>query len=457
MRSQSRLSWSARAFAAVILGLVCAEVALQGIVWANRTLRTREVFSAPGAEGGRVWVCVGDSCTFGIFEDAGDSYPAQLERLLNERDDGDPVRVVNLGLPALNTRQVKYVLEEAVRDYDPEFALVLTGVNNTWSWQPDGQVDFLSPPWYEGLRLVRMARLIRFAFDEEDPRGEADLPFPGLDPETGDVQVNGRDRTGRRIAYATQSFEPKYEGAILQESIVADLEAIAASLRGGACSPVFLTYASDEEWYGPANRAIREAARRTGTTLVDCERNLAESRATYPNEILFYPDSHPRALGYELVARAVLQGMTEAGLVQGDPFDTIAGDLATPSLITDAPSLIWESGADGLPLVEIDSKDPQRPYVVMISAAEGDRPLVLDGLELPIFDDDIHRDTRLASQLTGVTNKEGRARVLLTDLAADDALDQLRGRRFRVAYVLYQNRYGGGVRRISEAVEFVLR
>jgi hypothetical protein len=56
-----------------------------------------------------------------------------------------------------------------------------------------------------------------------------------------------------------------------------------------------------------------------------------------------------------------------------------------------------------------------------------------------------------------VTNKEGRARVLLTDLAADDALDQLRGRRFRVAYVLYQNRYGGGVRRISEAVEFVLR
>ncbi|MAB78837.1 MAG: hypothetical protein CMJ89_05720 [Planctomycetes bacterium] len=69
----------------------------------------------------------------------------------------------------------------------------------------------------------------------------------------------------------------------------------AASLRGGACRPVFLTYASDEDWYGSANRAIREAARRAGTTLVDCERNLAESRATYPNEILFYPNFHPRA------------------------------------------------------------------------------------------------------------------------------------------------------------------
>lgn len=441
----------------MLLGLVACELLLQVITLVNRTLRSRAGAAAPDDGDSAVWICVGDSNTFGVFEDTRDAYPAQLERLLGERAGARPVRVVNLGLPGSNTRQVLEVLERAVREHEPEVALVLVGVNNAWSWQPNAAIAFEDPPWYERLRLVRLTRLFLFSFERLEPRDDRDLLLQEVDPVTGDMRVAGRDRTGRRVKYAAVGVGPKRETAELEASIVDGLAAMARRFEGGACRLVFLTYAADEGWYAPANRAIREAARETGTLLVDCERALAPSREHLPTETLFYPDYHPRALGYELLARAALQGLAEGGVIEAQPFPSLDEDLVTLSLSVPAPRLVFEPGATGLPVVEIDSQDPARLYVVLLSEAQGERRVVLGGLELPVFDDALHQDTRLAPALRGSTDGEGRARVSLAGLVADEqALDRLRGRRFRVAYVLLQNRYGA-VRRVSAAAEFELR
>ena len=108
-------------------------------------------------ESSSVWICVGDSNTFGVFEDAEDAYPAQLERLVNLGGGQPGTRVVNLGIPALNSRQARQVLRKALDERAPDVALVMAGMNNSWSWRAGGEVAFEEAPWYERLRLVKLA------------------------------------------------------------------------------------------------------------------------------------------------------------------------------------------------------------------------------------------------------------------------------------------------------------
>lgn len=57
-------------------------------------------------------ICLGDSNTFGSESSYGNSYPEQLERLLNRGIENYKFTVYNLGIPNQNSFQVKDSLEK---------------------------------------------------------------------------------------------------------------------------------------------------------------------------------------------------------------------------------------------------------------------------------------------------------------------------------------------------------
>lgn len=75
-------------------------------------------------------LCEGDSFTYGI---GGEAYPQQLDRILDERAGGDHTRVVNKGIPGLNTTVLADQLEAHIDEYDPDVVVVLIGENNSWN------------------------------------------------------------------------------------------------------------------------------------------------------------------------------------------------------------------------------------------------------------------------------------------------------------------------------------
>lgn len=421
---------------ALALGLVACELVLQGVAWGNRALHRRDPGSGDPGGAARVWVCVGDSNTYGVFEDAQDAYPGVLQRLLDEHAPGANVTVVNLGMPATNVREAAEALQGALERYEPELAIVLSGVNNSWSWRSDEDDAWEGPPWYERLRLVRLVRLLgrERSDDAVAPGGRA-----GTDDPERSYSADGRERRAE---------------AELHDSIVRDLARLLDRVEPSACRPVLLTYPWDEGWLATANAAIRDVAAARGTLFVDSGARFAPIRDELADELLYYPDRHLRARGYQHFARGVLTGLVELGLVA---LETPLGEVAGAPLRAPAPT-VEEAEDGGLPRLHIASNDPGRPFAVVLSAetaAEGTSAARLGGRTLAVWEDEVYRSTLLATALVGTTDAEGRATVDLAALAS--AAETLRGRRYLAAYVVYQGVDRPKVRQVSEAVRFEVR
>lgn len=122
------LSWSGRLGGlalGTVLTLALAEVGLRvAQPFFDRT-------GPPSADAdATVVLCEGDSFTYGI---GGEAYPQQLDRILDERSGGDHNRVVNKGVPGLNTTVLADELEAHIDEYHPDVVVVLIGENNSWN------------------------------------------------------------------------------------------------------------------------------------------------------------------------------------------------------------------------------------------------------------------------------------------------------------------------------------
>jgi lysophospholipase L1-like esterase len=109
-------------------------------------------------QGAEVIVCVGDSHTYGVMVGKDRTYPAQLEKILNEK--GGNFQVLNLGAPGQNSTQVLKSLPGISEKYHPSILIVLVGVNNIWNVA--GQQDNLTQLFLDRLKLYRLARIIYF-------------------------------------------------------------------------------------------------------------------------------------------------------------------------------------------------------------------------------------------------------------------------------------------------------
>ena len=67
---------------------------------------------------------LGDSFTFGFGVEDGDSYPRQLERLLNDAAGEESYIVINAGVPGYSTRHELRLLTRIIPHYSPRWVVV---------------------------------------------------------------------------------------------------------------------------------------------------------------------------------------------------------------------------------------------------------------------------------------------------------------------------------------------
>jgi len=114
--------------AGMVVCLLVLEITLRvvGVIYAHRS-EADEVIKVPAQ---CTILCVGDSVTFGLGAPRTESYPAQLQRLLNTVAPQKKFNVINRGRPGQNSAQLLMRLEEYLREIEPDIVTVLIGGAN---------------------------------------------------------------------------------------------------------------------------------------------------------------------------------------------------------------------------------------------------------------------------------------------------------------------------------------
>lgn len=125
---------------------------------------------APSANGPRiiqrkrlVVVALGDSVTQGVHMQPGETYPAQLQSLLDARYGAGVARVINAGIGGNTSSQGLARLQTDVLSHKPDFVLVNFGLNDSAKTGPDAYKT--APDLYEA-NLTRIVTRVREAKGE---------------------------------------------------------------------------------------------------------------------------------------------------------------------------------------------------------------------------------------------------------------------------------------------------
>lgn len=266
-------------------------------------------------EGQRTILCVGDSHTYGALVSAGESYPAHLQRRLDERAPG-AYSVVNLGIPGMNTRQVLEQLRSELPRYRPEVVIVWCGANNAWnrSTTSRGRRTWRArlEEWALRLRVYRFVRvwashrsLDRLAAElgagqRYDVIGQRDL----FDQRDGAPTVVVRDGRVERIDFvggAVSDEEFEHEAA-------EDYQAMLEAGRAAGARVVFVAYPVDTGAFHTANRAVRRVAERSSAAVLDTVD--AVRRVPLERRQLLW-GAHPNGEMYAEIAREIVPLVTD--------------------------------------------------------------------------------------------------------------------------------------------------
>ncbi|MEM7309842.1 MAG: SGNH/GDSL hydrolase family protein [Planctomycetota bacterium] len=417
--------WTRRGLA-LLLGLLLLELGLRAGGW---------MYLRGGRAGGRATgdgltvLCVGDSNTYGLWEDASDAYPARLEALLNELVPGGPHRVVNRGVPGWSSHRVLADLPASLERHRPDLVVALAGFNDQWDWVVRS-AEGGRPAWYRSLHIVRLLRLLRQPDADSARTARTDRPDG---PRT--------DRSHRRSSAAREA------------ALRGGLAGLCESAEAAGMPLVLTTYASDRGPYAEANRTLRAAAAELGVPLVDTAARMQAELARVDRSRAFHADDHPTALGYQLFARHLYAGLRELGAVTGAPLAEARGALALEAL---APSVELSPGPP--PTVAIRGEEAGRAYAVLLSLASSEQPRVSSaaGGELPVRDDALYRRSVAAPSLQGTLDGDGSALVSLAALVDDGTWSRLSGHTVVVAAVVLSVPGTARVRRLVGVVQVEL-
>lgn len=308
----------------VLFGLVLGVLALEAI------LRLGALFAGPRAQEDRppgdreVILCLGDSHTYGVYYQPEQAYPGQLQGLLDGRVPGR-FRVVNLGVPGMNSSQVRARLPAWLDRYRPSTIVFSGGINNLWNVSDTALSGrSLLARAVQSLRVYRLMRIVAASFSRsEPPAGEATgrphlerSPLAGGD--NGVEQVDSS--TGRVVARHVGDPRERLELGYVTELLWADLDAIErlASRRGVRL--IVLTYAAfptpdHPRWFSnfhALNETLRRFGRDRRIRVVDLRERFLHLLATAPARTAYFAserDDHPNPRGYAEIAALVGEAM----------------------------------------------------------------------------------------------------------------------------------------------------
>lgn len=403
----------------LLIPLVVAEIALRvsSELYGSALLATRKESIDRAA---RRVLCVGDSNTFGVRVAAADSYPGQLEAMLRAVAPGDNGwQVVNRGVPGQNTAQILDSLPELLESIDPEWVIVLAGLNNTWN----RATRLEDRDWIDRIRLLR---LFRIAWN--DLRA---------------AERGGVDEGMARIERFDAESRP--DEAELASRTKRDLVAIVELVRGSGRVPILMTYAGQHPHSRSLDEAARAAAAETGTLLVDHDRAFAGYVERYGYDAILFEDSHPAEAGYRLMARDLVAALEEAGLIVGE----LPPDRFEPTTFRELASLSVEHDEAGRPLRLRLHAEPKAGFQVYVSPTR-EPPLDLGTRRVPVGVHPWLEFCKTHPPFRGALDERGEA---IVELPAP-VVELAPGEQLFAAFVTLdpRPRHEGAVRSISPAV-----
>jgi lysophospholipase L1-like esterase len=271
-------------------------------------------------------LCIGDSNTYGTGVERSEAYPAQLERLLNERSGAARVEVTNLGVPGSNSSQVLHRLPRYVEIDEPDLVIVLIGVNDYWN--PE---EAESPPsaslgerLHRRLSHLRSYRLVLLLMEH--------LRSPGAptDPDevvlvnkevrrkaggTGDATVRELRHGGATFRFRNTERSVFLDGDEQVRLLTRNLREMIRIAGERKVPLVLATYAADVGPYVLPNRVIAD---QSGAYVVTSEFRADLRRYIgAPRPGLYFPDMHPRPPVYAAYAKALRDALWRWSLVPG--------------------------------------------------------------------------------------------------------------------------------------------
>jgi lysophospholipase L1-like esterase len=297
-----------RRIGAAALALTFGVLLLEGLLQVAALVLSEERVRAwgVGEAGSRRVLTIGDSNTYGLYVDDGESYPSQLETLWNARAPSEPLSVANAGFPGNNSSQAARDLPRLLDSVRPEVLIVMLGVNDFWTLPAEEDESLPSSSPLRRL-LERHSRLYRLFYGAV---GAAKVSFT-LDHHEGFDRGEGRLLLGEEeidVSWARSTLPRATE---YREDRAEHLRRIARLADERGARLFLMTYPARVWPYSDANESLRAVARATGRPLVDQEAHFRSLCADPACEKLLYPDHHPRAEGYRIMAEQIVEALRE--------------------------------------------------------------------------------------------------------------------------------------------------
>lgn len=168
MQNKSSLN---QKFLLILFGLLIASLLAEGLfriggVLVHKTMLEKNPFDN---EKTNTILCLGDSSTFGIGASNynENSYPAQLQKILNNRNIDNDFKVINGGIPGSNSSQLLHRLRKNILKYKPALLIVQIGENDYWNLNESNIAKYYDVPLYKRVLLgtelfLNYSKLFRF-------------------------------------------------------------------------------------------------------------------------------------------------------------------------------------------------------------------------------------------------------------------------------------------------------
>ncbi len=291
------LRWSGRALLLAAITLIAAETFLQV---SAQLVRDR---GGQSPDGRRVTVIgVGDSHMYGAMVKDEESFPAQLESALEEIRPG-VFSVTNLGVPGMNTTQVRNRFLENLEVHRPDVVLIWCGINNKWNRsEVDSSMGSFSliEAYAQRSRLYRM--YVVWRHNREIDEGVSTPPGTGRGGAThlaGDGKWTIR-HGGREETLDVERYEENRETAQIREHAYRDYRQMTRWAEAAGVKVLFIGYPIEWGYFTPANFAMQDTAAETSALYLDT-RNSFQHLPTEDTKLL--PGAHPTAAMYGEFAR----------------------------------------------------------------------------------------------------------------------------------------------------------
>ncbi|MFN0206217.1 MAG: SGNH/GDSL hydrolase family protein [Planctomycetota bacterium] len=407
----------------------------------------------------RAILCLGDSHTFGIWLKNAETYPAQLEQLLNQGETTKTWAVVNRGVPGMASGDVLARLEESISERKWDAVVVTVGVNDRLK----GAERKENRAWYDSIQIVKLTKIIIEHSTHKTPAPRKLDPNAPVHPDeiagTANKDKNTAtisivDRSGNAVAFDQLTTNEELNDLELKTQVARRLGEMVDIAAKAGTKLIFVSYLKNASTLGLANSVMKQVATDRKQTFVDTTENFAAAEKEYRFEDLYFPDLHPTSGGCVVISRTVFNALADEKLVTKPKITNITAAL--PKFAgEEAPFEIHGSLTSGDLSIRAKT-DPGRLVHLFISNTEGP-PAELLGHRIPIgkdalFDKTVDVNNPKATQ--AVAGVDGIATIPIAALVGKDTKTPMQ---LFVAAAIMGKNGDPGLHKITGAKKFTLQ